>query len=131
MRKGISRRRFVTGSAAAAAGLAAPAIVSRRVSAADQGVIRFAYIGALTGPLAGWGLPGYYGCQVLVDWYNAAGGIKVGDETYTLEMVAYDDEFDAAKALVGAKSTVSVPNIFCSTTSMPADSNIALKDAIA
>ncbi len=106
MRKGISRRRFVAGSAAAAAGLAAPAIVSRRVSAADQGVIRVAYVGALTGPLAGWGLPGYYGCQVLVDWYNAAGGIKVGDETYTLEMVAYDDEFDPAKALAGAKKVL-------------------------
>ena len=56
--------------------------------------------------MAPWGLPGYNGCELLVDWYNADGGIEIGGENYAFEVVAYDDEWDATKALAGAKKLV-------------------------
>jgi branched-chain amino acid transport system substrate-binding protein len=102
----MNRRQFLTGTAASAAGLAAAGTFPTRQAAAGDDVIKVGYVGALTGFLAAWGLPGYYGCQVLTDWYNAAGGIDVGGDKYKLELIAYDDEWDPAKALAGAKKVV-------------------------
>jgi len=96
----------MTSTAAVAAGLATAGAMPRLGRAADEGVIKIGYVGALTGFLAAWGLPGYYGCQLLTEWYNKAGGIKVGNDMYKLELVAYDDEFDPAKSLIGAKKLV-------------------------
>ena len=102
----FTRRQVMKGTATVAAGLATASAMPRLGRAADEGVIKIGYVGALTGFLAAWGLPGYYGCQLLTEWYNKAGGIKVGNDMYKLELVAYDDEFDPAKSLVGAKKLV-------------------------
>jgi branched-chain amino acid transport system substrate-binding protein len=48
-------------------------------------------------------LPGLYGVEIWVEQINAAGGMDVGGEKFRLEVISYDDEFDAIKATVGAK----------------------------
>ena len=106
MTSNVNRRQFVAGAAASAAGLAAVGASPIRSAYADDGVIRVGYISALTGYIAAWGLPGYYGCQVMTEWVNAAGGVNVGGNMHKLELIVYDDEYDSAKALTGAKKLV-------------------------
>lgn len=60
----------------------------------------------MTGDYAPWGLPGLYGCQIIADDINAAGGVKIGSDTYNIEMVAYDHGYDTEKAVQGYKKLV-------------------------
>ncbi len=61
----------------------------------------------LTGPVAGWGLPGLHGVEIWVEHFNAAGGITLTDGTQVLiELVPYDNEYSADKSLAGARKLV-------------------------
>lgn len=98
----LTRRQFVGGTAAGiAAATAAP-----RISLGKEKVVKIGFLAPLTGEVAGWGLPGLNGCQIWAEGVNAAGGIQVGDDTYKVEFVPYDDEYLADKALKGAKKLV-------------------------
>ncbi len=62
---GVSRRGFLRGTAAGAAGVAgAAAGVSGagRALAADK-TVKIGFLAPLTGEVAAWGLPGLYGCE--------------------------------------------------------------------
>jgi branched-chain amino acid transport system substrate-binding protein len=61
---------------------------------------------AMTGPAAAWGLPGLPGMHIVIDSINEAGGLKVGDERYLVNLVTYDDENIASKAVLGANKLV-------------------------
>ena len=56
-------------------------------------------IGPLTGSAASYGISVEQGAQVAIDEINAAGGVKVGDTTYMLDMVFEDDEATEDKAI--------------------------------
>lgn len=61
----------------------------------------------LSGPSAGWGLPGLYGVEIWVEHFNAKGGITLSDGTQVLvEVIPYDNEYIPEKALTGAKKLV-------------------------
>ena len=60
----------------------------------------------MTGDYAPWGLPGLYGCEIIANDINAAGGVKIGGDTYNIEMVAYDHGYDTEKAVQGYKKLV-------------------------
>ena len=60
----------------------------------------------MTGDYAPWGLPGLYGCQIVADDINAAGGVSIGGDNYNIEMVAYDHAYDTEKAVQGYKKLV-------------------------
>ena len=60
----------------------------------------------LSGPVAGWGLPGLTGLKILADWVNADGGLLVGDTRHPLEIHQFDNEYVPSKALQGAKQLV-------------------------
>lgn len=68
---------------------------------AQAETIKIGLIGSLTGGGAAWGQAMQQGAQIAADRKNAAGGVKVGDQTYELEVIAYDDHYKAADA-VGA-----------------------------
>ncbi|WP_323032462.1 ABC transporter substrate-binding protein [Paracoccus sp. (in: a-proteobacteria)] len=68
---------------------------------AQAETIRIGLIGSLTGGGAAWGQAMHQGAKIAADRKNAAGGITVGDKTYDLEVIAYDDHYKAADA-VGA-----------------------------
>lgn len=97
----LTRRRFL-GTATGA--LAAPAVM-RRAYAAD-GVVKIGFLAPLTGPVAAWGKPGLDGLMIWGDWINADGGIDIGGQKMQVEFVAYDDEYDAAKARTGATKLI-------------------------
>jgi len=60
----------------------------------------------MTGDYAPWGLPGLYGCQIVANDLNAAGGVKIGGDNYKIEIVAYDHAYDTEKAVQGYKKLV-------------------------
>ncbi|MFC1950541.1 ABC transporter substrate-binding protein, partial [Chloroflexota bacterium] len=68
--------------------------------------VKLGFLATLSGPVAPWGLPGLYGAEMWVDDFNDAGGMQIGGDTYIIELIPYDDEFTASKAVTGAKKLV-------------------------
>ncbi len=68
--------------------------------------INVGFLAALSGPDAGWGLPGVTGNTLWIDALNKAGGLLVGGKRYPLKMYEFDDEANASKALQGARQLV-------------------------
>ena len=57
---------------------------------AAEKVLKVGNLGPLTGPAASWGLAVQRGIDIAVEDLNRAGGIKVGNERYLIEIVHYD-----------------------------------------
>lgn len=74
--------------------------------AAQSEVVKIGYNAPLSGAAAAWGLPGLEGVGIWLDEVNGAGGIKAGDKSYQVEIVKYDNEGDAGKALLGARKLI-------------------------
>lgn len=116
LNKRLSRRKFLTASSIAAAAAAAggsvfevPSLVTPAAAATNEPVgdpIHIGFLAALSGPDAGWGLPGLTGNQIFIDRVNAEGGLLVGGERRPLKMFAFDDEATGSKALQGARQLV-------------------------
>jgi len=68
--------------------------------------INIGFLCALSGPDAGWGLPGITGNTIFIDAVNKTGGLLVGGVRYPLKMYEFDDEAIASKALQGARQLV-------------------------
>jgi branched-chain amino acid transport system substrate-binding protein len=68
--------------------------------------INIGFLAALSGPDAGWGLPGLTGNNIFIDAVNKTGGLLVGGVRYPLKMYEFDDEAVASKALQGARQLV-------------------------
>jgi branched-chain amino acid transport system substrate-binding protein len=100
---GLDRRKFLTGAAGAA--LIANTTMPK-VAFGQEQVVKIGFLAPLTGPVAAWGKPGLDGCQIWADWVNEAGGVKIGDQAYKVEFVAYDEEYDAGKARTGATKLI-------------------------
>ena len=98
---GLSRRTFLRSTAAAATVGALP----RAALAADK-VVKIGFLAPLTGAVAAWGKPGLDGCEIWAKRVNAAGGIKLADGNHPVEFVAYDEEYDPAKARTGATKLI-------------------------
>jgi branched-chain amino acid transport system substrate-binding protein len=76
---------------AALALLGAPAL-------ADQKTLNIGVSDALTGGAAVYGLPQANAVAMAADEINAAGGVKVGGDTYRLNVIAYDDKANPTEA---------------------------------
>ena len=81
-------------------------VVSGTTAQSAEETINIGFLAALSGPDAGWGLPGITGNQIFIDRVNAEGGLLVGGKRYKLKMYAFDDEATGSKALQGAKQLV-------------------------
>ena len=98
---GLTRRLFLKSTAATVALAGLPRIVR-----AHEGAIKIGFLAPLTGAVAAWGKPGLDGCQIWAERVNAAGGIKLADGSHNVEFVAYDNEYDPAKARTGATKLI-------------------------
>ncbi|MDE0697632.1 MAG: ABC transporter substrate-binding protein, partial [Boseongicola sp.] len=106
MFKNVLTRRSLLGSGAAVAGSAAAATILPSTAFAQDKVVKIGFLAPLTGPVAAWGKPGLDGCLIWGEWINAAGGINIGGEAHAVEFVAYDNEYDPAKARTGATKLI-------------------------
>ncbi len=78
-------------------GLAAAAIPA---DAANK-VLKIGFVGVTSGPAAAWGTSNVRSMQTLADWWNSTGGVKIGDDTYDIDVVTFDDQKDPKRAIAG------------------------------
>lgn len=104
--KDLSRRRLLGASAALAGAGALSGSLAGKVFAANNKVVKIGFLAPLTGPVAAWGKPGLDGCKIWADWVNEAGGVKIGNDTYNIEFIGYDNEYDPGKARTGAAKLI-------------------------
>jgi len=65
---------------------------------AEEKTLTIGVSDALTGGAAVYGLPQANAVEMAAEEINASGGIKVGDDTYTLDVIAYDDKANPTEA---------------------------------
>ena len=100
-----TRRRFLrSASAFTGLGILGAGLPARVLAAGEP--IKIGFLAPLTGAVAAWGKPGLDGCQIWAEWINAAGGINIAGESHPVEFVAYDNEYDPAKARTGATKLI-------------------------
>jgi len=84
----------------------APKAEPAKAAEAPAEVIKIGHVGPLTGGIAHLGKDNENGARLAVDEINAAGGLKVGDKTYKLELVAEDDKADPKEGTLAAQKIV-------------------------
>lgn len=70
--------------------------------ASAQEVLKIGVVSALDGPGSEWGRGVDGGTKIAAKEINDAGGLKVGDKTYKLEIISYDDAYKAAQGVSAA-----------------------------
>ncbi|HEX2891613.1 ABC transporter substrate-binding protein [Vineibacter terrae] len=75
----------------AAAALALAALINPPQGAAAD--LKLGVIAPLSGGGTDWGIGTQRGVELAVDEINAAGGLRVGNETYRVSAVTYDDQY--------------------------------------
>ena len=76
------------------------------VASADGDVFMIGGIGPVTGDAASYGNSVKQGAEIAIKEINEAGGVTVGDKTYTLDMVFADDEATEDKAIQAYNSVM-------------------------
>ena len=104
---------------------AALVLTACKPGSADQAVIRIGSAAPLTGEIAHLGKDNENGARLAVDDINAAGGVKLGDKTYRLQLVGEDDKADPREGTLAAQKLVdegviAVVGHLNSGTSIPA-----------
>lgn len=96
----ISRRTALKSIALGAA--SALALSAALVSAhAENKKLKIGFVGVTSGPAAAWGTSNVRSMQTRADWLNEKGGVKIGDDTYDIEIVTFDDQKDPKRAIAG------------------------------
>lgn len=93
----MQKREFLRTSAlAAVAGLAFMSMAH-----AQNPTLRVGFVGVTSGPAAAWGISNQRSMEARAAWLNETGGVTIGDTTYNIEIVAFDDQKDPKRAIAG------------------------------
>lgn len=76
------------------------------IANAQQKTLKIGCLGPLSGAAAPWGWDLVHALQIRVEEVNAAGGLKVGNDTYKIELVYYDTKARADEATTLAKKLI-------------------------
>lgn len=63
--------------------------------------LKIGFVGVTSGPAAAWGTSNVRSMQTLAAQMNEAGGVKIGDQTYDIKIVTFDDQKDPKRAIAG------------------------------
>jgi branched-chain amino acid transport system substrate-binding protein len=91
----LSRVAFLTAASAIAL-----SVTATGAFAANK-VLKIGFVGVTSGPAAAWGTSNVRSMQTLAAWMNEKGGVKIGDETYDINVVTFDDQKDPKRAIAG------------------------------
>lgn len=80
--------------------LVCSALISSTGFAANK-VLKIGFVGVTSGPAAAWGISNARSMQTRAEWINEIGGVKIGDTTYNIEIVTFDDQKDPKRAIAG------------------------------
>jgi branched-chain amino acid transport system substrate-binding protein len=90
----FSRRTVIAAIAISAAGSVAVADASAKE-------LKIGFVGVTSGPAAAWGTSNVRSMQTRAAWINETGGVKIGDDTYEIEILTFDDQKDPKRAIAG------------------------------
>jgi branched-chain amino acid transport system substrate-binding protein len=93
-----SALKSVIGAGSAFAIVAFGAIVP---ALAANETLKIGFVGVTSGPAAAWGTSNVRSMQTRAAWLNETGGVKIGDKTYDIEIVTFDDQKDPKRAIAG------------------------------
>lgn len=79
---------------------------------AGDKVIKIAVAAPMTGDNAEYGIGFANAAELMASRWNEDGGVDVGGETYTVEIVSYDDKSESDEATTIAYNIVSDPDIY-------------------
>lgn len=93
----MKRRTLVKASVAAAV------VASMQVGPAwaDNPVLKIGFVGVTSGPAAAWGISNQRSMETRAAWINETGGYTIGETTYDIEIVSFDDQKDPKRAIAG------------------------------
>ena len=119
-------------------GLAASAVVLALATGAhaEEKTLDIGVSDALTGGAAAYGLPQANAVELAAEEINASGGVKVGDDNYMLNVIAYDDKANpteasnAVRKLIDRDGVKYILGFCCSGATGAVASFIADEDAI-
>ncbi len=108
-RRLFSRRSwlFAGASGLAIAALAAVGGSPAMAQAKKTAELKLGFIAALSGGGMGWGMGMLGGLELAAEDINKKGGLTIGDTTYTLKVIAYDDKYAGPAAAQAAQRLVS------------------------
>ncbi len=90
----MSRRSFITAAVVAACCFSTG-------SFAANDTLKIGFVGVTSGPAAAWGISNQRSMETRAEWINETGGYSIGDKTYDIEIVAFDDQKDPKRAIAG------------------------------
>lgn len=68
---------------------------------AENPVLKIGFVGVTSGPAAAWGISNQRSMEARAAWINETGGYTIGDTTYDIEIVSFDDQKDPKRAIAG------------------------------
>lgn len=93
----MQRRTFLSTT-----GLAlALAVTATSAAWAENATLKIGFVGVTSGPAAAWGISNQRSMETRAAWLNELGGVKIGDVTYNIEIVPFDDQKDPKRAIAG------------------------------
>ncbi len=90
------RRTIIKGAAVALASLALTTAAH-----AENDTLKIGFVGVTSGPAAAWGISNVRSMETRAAWINEIGGVQIGDKTYDIEIVTFDDQKDPKRAIAG------------------------------
>jgi branched-chain amino acid transport system substrate-binding protein len=77
------------------------------IAASGTKTLKIGGIAMLTGPASQCGLACKQAWQLAVDKYNDAGGMKIGNDTYTLKLIVEDDQMSPEQGALAATKLIN------------------------
>lgn len=93
----MQRRDFLAGTALSLA----LALTTTTAAWAENAKLKIGFVGVTSGPAAAWGISNQRSMEARAAWLNELGGVKIGDVTYDIEIVPFDDQKDPKRAIAG------------------------------
>jgi branched-chain amino acid transport system substrate-binding protein len=93
----MKRRSFLKTTAVSAVA----SLAFATLALAGNPTLKIGFVGVTSGPAAAWGTSNQRSMETRAAWINETGGTTIGDTTYDVEIVSFDDQKDPKRAIAG------------------------------
>ena len=97
----ITKRSILAAATLSAVSVIAVMAAGASTAYAANKELKIGFVGVTSGPAAAWGTSNVRSMQTRAAWLNETGGVKIGDDTYNISIVTFDDQKDPKRAVAG------------------------------
>jgi branched-chain amino acid transport system substrate-binding protein len=97
----ITKRSILAAATLGAVSVLAVMVAGASAAYAANKELKIGFVGVTSGPAAAWGTSNVRSMQTRAAWLNETGGVKIGDDTYNVSIVTFDDQKDPKRAVAG------------------------------